>query len=79
MKVSEAKEKMIKLVEDENLGFQVELLSEKVVCRCGKEVRIKRFANQYFIKYSDQEATQKTKKHVQTMQIYPNFYQKAPE
>ncbi|NQV91849.1 leucine--tRNA ligase [Candidatus Woesearchaeota archaeon] len=49
-------------------------LSEEVICRCGEKVVIKRIDDQWFIKYSDQELTDKTKEHVESMNIYPKEY-----
>ncbi|PIN87866.1 leucine--tRNA ligase [Candidatus Woesearchaeota archaeon CG10_big_fil_rev_8_21_14_0_10_32_24] len=49
-------------------------LSEEVMCRCGEPVVIKRIDDQWFIKYSNQELTDKTKEHVASMNIYPKEY-----
>ncbi len=49
-------------------------LSEEVVCRCGTKVVIKRIDDQWFIKYSDKELTEKSKHWVQHMNVYPEEY-----
>ncbi len=49
-------------------------LSEEVLCRCGSKVVIKRIDDQWFIRYSDQELTAKSKEHAQQMNIYPQEY-----
>ncbi|MGI5964947.1 MAG: leucine--tRNA ligase [Candidatus Methanomethylophilaceae archaeon] len=74
MRVDEAKEKiketMIKTGEAEVLYD----LSEEVVCRCGRGVRIKRVDDQWFIDYGREDLTEKTKKHTGDMEIYPAEY-----
>ena len=49
-------------------------LSEEVICRCGEPVVIKRIDDQWFIKYSDKELTNSSKKHLESMNIYPKDY-----
>lgn len=51
-------------------------LSEEVVCRCGAKVIIKKINDQWFIKYSDNELTEKSKEHAKGMQVYPEEYHK---
>ena len=48
--------------------------SEEVICRCGKNVVIKKIPDQWFIKYSDLELTEKSKNLVNKMEIYPSLY-----
>jgi leucyl-tRNA synthetase len=48
--------------------------SEEVVCRCSEKVVIKQIPDQWFIKYSDEELTENSKKHTETMNIYPEDY-----
>ncbi len=50
-------------------------LSEEVVCRCGQKVSIKRIDDQWFIKYSDMELTERSKEQAKEMNIYPQEYQ----
>lgn len=49
-------------------------LSEEVICRCGGEVVIKKIDDQWFIKYSDQELTEKSKEYSKEMNILPKEY-----
>ncbi len=51
-------------------------LSEEVICRCGEKVVITRIDDQWFIKYSDQALTEKSKQHIEKMDIFPNEYKK---
>lgn len=52
-------------------------LSEKVVCRCGERVIIKRLDDQWFIRYSDKELTETSKRYVrEDMEVYPDEYHK---
>jgi leucyl-tRNA synthetase len=74
MRVTEAKEAVkLKLIEDGKANLFHDL-SEEVVCRCGKKVIIKRIDDQWFIKYSDPELTERSKEQVQEMNIYPQEY-----
>lgn len=55
-------------------------LSQEVICRCAGKVLIKKVEGQWFIKYSDEELTNKTKKHALTMNISPqNYYDNIEE
>ncbi|MFH0955232.1 MAG: leucine--tRNA ligase [Candidatus Micrarchaeota archaeon] len=72
--VSQAKDKIIESFKrqkicDDLLGF-----SEKVICRCGTEVVFKHIPDQWFIRYSDETLTQKTKDHVSGMTVVPEQY-----
>ncbi|MBT3404971.1 leucine--tRNA ligase [archaeon] len=51
-------------------------LSEEVICRCKEKVVIKRIDDQWFIKYSDKKLTEESKKHTDTMSIFPKQYKK---
>ena len=74
MKINEAKD-MIKneFIEKGLAGIMYEF-SKKVICRCGAEVIIKKIPDQWFIKYSDKELTEKSKEYVENMDIYPYEY-----
>ena len=48
--------------------------SKKVVCRCGESVIIKIVPDQWFIRYSDEELTEMSKEHVESMNIFPAEY-----
>ncbi len=73
-KVTEAKELMkAKLIEQNDADIFYDL-SEEVLCRCGGQVVIKRIDDQWFIRYSDQELTERSKEQVQEMDIHPKEY-----
>lgn len=50
--------------------------SEPVICRCGDEVVIRRIPDQWFIKYSEEEWTERTKEWVGEMNIIPDEYKR---
>jgi leucyl-tRNA synthetase len=75
MPVSKAKELIKKDLLDSKQADIFYDLSEEVICRFGGKVFIKRIDDQWFIDYSNQEITDKTKEHVKTMNIYPSDYQ----
>ena len=74
MKVEEAKE-LIKgrMIEKGEADIFYDL-TEEVICRCGSKVVIKRIDDQWFIKYSDEELTEKSKKWAGKMKIWPEEY-----
>jgi leucyl-tRNA synthetase len=73
-RVSVAKESVkLDLIQDGSADVFHDL-SEEVICRCGAPVIIKRIDDQWFIKYSDPDLTQKSKAHVAEMTIYPQDY-----
>lgn len=74
MKVVEAKELMKQDLLDSKKADIMYDLSEEVICRCGGKVIVKRIDDQWFIKYSDKNLTNKTKKHAKTMLILPEEY-----
>ncbi len=74
MPVNDAKERIKEEMLTSNLASIMREFSKKVVCRCGEEVVIKRIPNQWFIKYSDEELTEKSKEWVEKMNIYPKEY-----
>lgn len=74
MRVNEAKEEIKNEMLDSNVAIIMREFSKKVICRCGEEVVIKKIPNQWFIKYSDAELTQKSKEWVEEMNIYPKEY-----
>ncbi|MGC8656615.1 MAG: leucine--tRNA ligase [Thermoplasmata archaeon] len=69
-----AKEEITKSLYSMKLGSPLYEFSEEVICRCGKNVIIKKIENQWFIKYSDKEIKEKTKKHIMGMEIHPEEY-----
>ncbi len=76
MRVEEAKE-LVKawLIETGNANLFWDL-SEEVICRCGKNIIIKRIEDQWFIKYSDENLTKKAKHCASEMNILPEEYKK---
>ncbi|PIN73669.1 leucine--tRNA ligase [Candidatus Woesearchaeota archaeon CG10_big_fil_rev_8_21_14_0_10_45_16] len=49
-------------------------LSEEVICRCGERVVISRIDDQWFIRYSDPELTERSKEQAKEMRIFPQEY-----
>ncbi len=73
-RVEEAKELMkAELIEAGKADIFYDL-SEEVICRCGGKVVIKRIDDQWFIKYSDPELTERSKEQAKEMAIYPKEY-----
>jgi len=72
--VAEAKELMKEDLLESGKADILRDLSEEVVCRCGCQVFIKRIDDQWFIRYSDSVLTEKSKKHVESMSVYPEEY-----
>ncbi|MBI4152540.1 leucine--tRNA ligase [Candidatus Woesearchaeota archaeon] len=74
MKVEQAKE----LIKEELLELKkadiFHDLSEEVICRCGNKVVIKRIDDQWFIRYSDTELTERSKEQACEMNVYPQEY-----
>ncbi|MFO8109997.1 MAG: leucine--tRNA ligase [Thermoplasmata archaeon] len=55
-------------------------LSQEVICRCGAKVVVGKIPDQWFIRYSDEELTEKSKKHAEKMEIKPqNYADNIPE
>ncbi|MEK6940004.1 MAG: leucine--tRNA ligase [Nanoarchaeota archaeon] len=73
-KVEEAKELIKAELLESGKGDVFHDLSEEVVCRCGNKVLIKRIDDQWFIRYSDQALTERSKEHAKEMNIYPKEY-----
>lgn len=73
-KTEEAKE----LIKAELMGYKLadvfHDLSEEVLCRCGEKVVITRIDDQWFIRYSDTELTERSKEQVKEMKIHPQEY-----
>ncbi len=49
-------------------------LSEEVVCRCGGKVVMKKIPDQWFINYADSDLTSDSKRHAESMSIFPREY-----
>ena len=76
VKVSDIKDEVKNELIDTKKGVIIREFSEKVVCRCGKKVIIKKIPDQWFIKYSDNKLTENSKKYVETMNLFPEEYKK---
>jgi len=76
IKISDIKDDVKNELISKNSAFPMREFSEEVICRCGKRVVIKQIPDQWFIKYSDQNLTEESKKHADSMNIYPEEYQK---
>jgi len=74
LKVSEIKNTLQQDLIDMGLADIFHEFSERVVCRCGNDVLIKKVPDQWFIRYSDSELTEKSKAHAENMNIFPNSY-----
>lgn len=74
MKVEEAKELMKAALLEAGRADIFHDLSEEVICRCGERVVISRIDDQWFIRYSDPELTERSKEQVKEMQILPKEY-----
>ncbi|MEM3342322.1 MAG: leucine--tRNA ligase, partial [Thermoplasmata archaeon] len=80
LKVSEVKDTLKKEFINEGYADIFFEFSEPVVCRCGKNVVIKRIPEQWFIAYSDSSLKEKTKEHIRNMTIVPKeYYESAPQ
>jgi len=73
--VEEAKELIKAKLLEENKADIFYDLSEEVICRCGSKVVIKRIDDQWFIRYSDQELTERSKEQTKEMTFMPKEYQ----
>jgi leucyl-tRNA synthetase len=76
LKISEIKDTVKNKLIEENYAEKMLEFSEEVICRCGENVVIRRIPDQWFIRYSDEELTEESKKHVETMNIYPEDYKR---
>lgn len=75
-KVDQAKELIKQELIDSKKADILHDLSEEVTCRCGEKVIVKKIDDQWFISYSNSELTEKSKRHVEHMNIYPQEYKK---
>jgi len=74
IKISEIKDQVKNELIENNHASEMREFSEEVICRCGKKVLIKQIPDQWFIKYSDLDLTEKSKEHAKQMNIYPEEY-----
>ncbi len=75
-KVDQAKELIKQELIDSKKADVMHDLSEEVVCRCGEKVIVKKIDDQWFISYSNNELTEKSKRHAEYMNVYPQEYKK---
>ncbi|MBW1933606.1 MAG: leucine--tRNA ligase, partial [Deltaproteobacteria bacterium] len=74
IKISEIKDSVKEKLIDESKATIMREFSKRVVCRCGRDVTIRIVPDQWFIKYSDEKLTEKSKEHVKSMNIFPSDY-----
>jgi len=70
-KVAEAKPLIIKELKEKSLADAMYDLSEKVVCRCLTECRVKILEDQWFLKYSDPEWKKLAHECINSARMYP--------
>ncbi len=71
LRVEEAKDRMRQAMMDSGEAESFYDLTEEVVCRCGQRVHIRRIDDQWFINYADKDLTERTKAHVESMNLNP--------
>lgn len=74
LKISEVKNTLQQDLIDMGLADIFYEFSERVICRSGDDVIIKKVPDQWFIRYSDEALTNRSKAHAETMNIYPRTY-----
>ncbi len=74
IKISEIKDSVKNKLIDNGKSTIMREFSKRVICRCGRDVVIKIVPDQWFIRYSDEELTEKSKEHAAAMNIYPGEY-----
>ena len=74
IKISDIKDEVKNELINNNNAIIMREFSEEVICRCQTQVLIKKIPDQWFIKYSDIDLTEQTKKHIESMNIYPQEY-----
>lgn len=80
LKITEIKDLVRNDLISKNLASTMKEFSEEVICRCKEKVVIKLIPDQWFIKYSDIELTEKSKEYAETMNIYPQeYYSELPK
>jgi leucyl-tRNA synthetase len=75
-KVSQTKDTLKRDFLDQGLSDIFVEFSERVVCRCGTPVVIARIPDQWFIRYSDQALTERSKEHALSMNVVPDEYKR---
>ena len=74
LRVEEAKDKMKQAMIDAGEAELFRDLTLEVICRCGRQVHIRRIDDQWFINYADEKLTSLAKEHARKMNIYPADY-----
>jgi len=74
IKVSDIKDQVKNELISNEKAIIMKEFSEEVICRCSEKVIIKKIPDQWFIKYSDENLTLKSKKHIENMNVYPQEY-----
>ena len=74
MRVQQAKEMVKQDMIDSGEADIMYDLSEEVICRCGGKVVVGKIPDQWFIRYSDEELTEESKRHAENMNIKPQSY-----
>ncbi|MCJ7571038.1 MAG: leucine--tRNA ligase [Candidatus Thermoplasmatota archaeon] len=74
IKISDIKDEVKNELINNNHATLMREFSEEVICRCQTPVLIKQIPDQWFIKYSDIDLTDQTKKYSESMNIYPQDY-----
>jgi len=74
IKISDIKDEVKNELINNNHAALMREFSEEVICRCQTPVLIKQIPDQWFIKYSDTDLTDESKKHSEVMNIYPQDY-----
>ncbi len=74
MRVQEAKETIKNDLINQGKAEIFYDLSEEVICRCGGKVVVGKIPDQWFIRYSDKQLTEKSVKHAKEMMVKPQSY-----
>ncbi|MFO7791484.1 MAG: leucine--tRNA ligase [Candidatus Saliniplasma sp.] len=75
MRVQQAKEMIQQDMIESGEADIIYDLSEEVICRCGGKVVVGKIPDQWFIRYSDVELTEDSKRHAESMNIKPQSYE----
>lgn len=79
-RISEVKDMIRDDLISRGLGDDIREFSELVICRCGSQVFIKQIPDQWFIRYSDANLTERSKQWAAQMNIYPKeYYEEMPK
>lgn len=72
--VAQVKAKLIERFSSQGISDSFYGFSEKVVCRCGRDVVIALVPDQWFIRYSDEKLTADSIEQAKAMNIWPEQY-----